>query len=222
MTVVAVQCRRNDSGAFEEMTVRFCVLVGTFLAAIPLLADSCDLGTAGLDQLLNEVLPLNTRPLWATGERKVTTVRFTPLESPPGEMSVMFVEDDHGAISAQIRSLPQRLSVLVEAVVERESDLSCSEVLQRLTIRKSQAEGIELKRLRRLYLQLRATKINTDAASEIYLDTDKYELYISGGMADIEVTLFPGTRAGGRRHPILQPLDEIRRVAGDATRTTAQ
>ena len=169
--------------AFTLLVLAICMIT-----ASPLAAEPCDVGVAGLAELLDQVLPIHVRPLWTTGARKVMTVRYIPVDSSSGESLVTFVERDDRSITITVRRLRQPLLAEVDAMISGEPDLSCATIVQRLTIDEVMIDGAPLVRLQRLYRKLLTTRIRADTSGDIHLDTARYDFVVSGGMESVALT----------------------------------
>lgn len=64
----------------RQMTFATALLLGLYLtlpaAASPAGTEPCDVGTWGLQQVLELVLPVHQKPVWRSGARKIVTLRY--------------------------------------------------------------------------------------------------------------------------------------------------
>jgi hypothetical protein len=146
----------------------------------------------------------------------VVNIRYTPSGPLRGESLVTFTESSDGAVSVRLRRLRQPLAAAVDAVVGDAANLTCDTIVQRLPLDDVMVDRERLARMQRLYRQLLATRISADASGDVYLDTSKFEYVVSGGMANLSLTLFPASKDGRRAHPMLRLLKEIVALSDDA------
>lgn len=179
----------------------------------PAATQPCDIGTQNLESLLDQVLPLRTRPIWKTGARKVTTIRYTPLDTSAGETLLTIVEMDDNSITADVKRIAGGFAHQADDIMSDDTRATCEDLVHRVTTRQKRVTGSRLEQLRRLYKRLVSTSIKADAPAAIYLDTAKYEYFVSGGMADLSVTLFAASEEARRPDSLLRNLREMLRLA---------
>lgn len=195
---------------FASIVIMFAICM---ITSLPLAAESCDVGVTGLDELLEQVLPIRVRPVWRAGARKAVTVRYTPIDSVNGETLVAFVEKDDGSVTVKVRRLRRPLTGEVDAIISGEPEMDCASIVQQLPIDEAEIAGTHLARMQRLYRQLLTAELKPDVSGDLHLDTARYELFISGGMEDLALTLFTASKQGRRTHPMVVALKEIIRTA---------
>lgn len=201
-------------------TAPFAALLVLVTAACSTAADAaepCDTGVAGLERLRAQVLPLRTQPVWSTGARKVVAVRFTSAESGSREVLLVVTQHRDGPDSARVFQLPGGLQAQVDAIVARAPRATCGDIARNLRIEESHVGESGRRQLAQTLTKLLSTKVDVDAPSELYLDADMYELYVSGGMADLTLTLFSGAE-GEREQQLIAMLNEmLAAAAGEPT-----
>ena len=199
--------------------IRSIVFVVCAIAVTTLSAEPCDIGVAGLEKLLDQALPLRAMPVWKTGARKILTVRYTPADSSSsGERLISFIERDNGSVATTVRRMRRPLMIQVDEITSREPDMTCATIVQRLVIDEVLIEGQPLVRLEQLYRKLLKTEIKVDVSGDAHLDTAKYDLFVSGGMEDLGLTLFPASAKERRAHPVIRILEELIRNTDESQR----
>ena len=178
--------------------------------------EPCVIGTAERDQLLDQVLPTHVQPTWASGERKISVLRFTPVDSVAGEALITFVEHDDGSVTSTARRLRRPLATQLDAILSGDSSLNCTAVIERLEIDDAVITGAALAQLQRSYRQLLNTRMRADVSGDVHLDTARYELVVNGGMERLRLVLFEASQEGRRAHPVMRSLRDTIRLALEA------
>ena len=178
--------------------------------------EPCVLGTAERDHLLDQVLPTHVQPTWASGERKILVLRFTPVDSVTGEALITFVEHEDGSVTSTARRLRRPLATQLDAILSSDSSLNCTAVIERLEIDDAVVTGAALTQLQRSYRQLLNTRMRADVSGDVHLDTARYELVVNGGMERLSLILFEASQEGRRAHPIMRSLRDMIRLGFEA------